>query len=404
MLTRRHARRQTASRRGFTLIELLVVISIIATLAALILPAVQNARATARRTECLNNIRNMGIAAQSYATARNGNLPYVIDVNSTINFGSAASPLNGGAPWTVQLMPYVEMGPLSERLATASTSSPIGFDVGTLTDTKIKVFNCPDDPNDDIAGNLSYAINLGYIGSPLFSSVTTPVYATFNYDATALKGNSSQPAGGHVSRGYDYTFNGTGGTYNSATFNTDDTEVARGTGVSWADVQVKIDQISRADGSTATLLFAENLQAQRWVGLPPSTPASTISYAIGGLGFGIQAQATGAGPVVVTDAGASATAGVGQNGNGKQYALQLATTFTGVPSGGVEDRINKNLNSASESLAPRPSSLHANGVNAVFCGGNGKFLAQTIDSGLYAQLVSWDGSRKGQTIINDTDF
>jgi len=401
MLTRRHARRQTASRRGFTLIELLVVISIIATLAALILPAVQNARATARRTECLNNIRNMGIAAQSYATARNGNLPYAIDVNSTINFGAAATPLNGGAPWTVQLMPFVELGPLSERLSTASTSAATGFDIGTLSDTKVKVFNCPDDPNDDIAGNLSYAINMGYIASPLFSSTTTPVYATFNYDGTTLKGYSSQPVGGHVSKQYDYAFNGaTGAT-------SDDNEVSRGTGVSWADVQVKIDQISRADGSTATLLFAENLQAQRWVGLPPSAPSSTISYALGGLGFGVQVQsASASAPYAIADAGTSATAGVGPNSSplGKQLALQLASTFTGVPSGGVEDRINKNLNSASESLSPRPSSLHANGVNAVFCGGNGKFLAQTLDSALYAQLVSWDGSRKGQTIINDTDF
>src|SRR5690349_22969977 len=102
MLTRRNARRQTAARRGFTLIELLVVISIIATLAALILPAVQNARATARRAECLNNMRNCGVAAQSYASSRNGNLPYVIDVSSTINFGTAAAPQNGAAPWTVQ--------------------------------------------------------------------------------------------------------------------------------------------------------------------------------------------------------------------------------------------------------------------------------------------------------------
>jgi len=294
------------------------------------------------------------------------------------------------------------LGPLAERLATTSTSAAAGFDVNTLTATKVKVLNCPDDPNDDISGNLSYAINMGYIASPLFASTTTPVYATFAYDTTTFKGLSNSPLGGHVSKGYDYPFNGTGTT----PLPSDDNEVTRGTGVSWPDVQVKIDQISRADGSTATLLFAENLQAQSWSGLQPSISSGAISYAMGGFGFGVQVQSSSASaPYIIADAGTSATAGVGPNGtNQKQLALQLPSTFTGVPAAGVEDRINKNLNSASEALAPRPSSLHANGVNAVFCGGNGKFLAQTLDAALYAQLITWDGSRKGQTIINDTDF
>ena len=70
----------------------------------------------------------------------------------------------------------------------------------------------------------------------------------------------------------------------------------------------------------------------------------------------------------------------------------------------VDGKINSFLNAAGEGLMMRPSSLHPNGVNAIFVGGNGKFIAQTIDMGLYAQLLSWDGSRKGQAIVSDTDF
>ena len=97
-------RRLQNNRKAFTLIELMVVIAIIAMLAALLLPAVQAARATARRSTCANNLRQIGLAMHSFESANKGLPPRRYGPSWT-----PAAPNKGYCGWGAVILPYLEL-------------------------------------------------------------------------------------------------------------------------------------------------------------------------------------------------------------------------------------------------------------------------------------------------------
>lgn len=124
-------------RRGFTLIELLVVIAIIALLIGLLLPAVQQAREAARRTQCKNNLKQIGLALHSYHDSFSA-LP--MGYCAALPYVDGATDSANGWGWSSMILPYLDQGPLYNQL---NFSQPMENAAGIQT--QIKAYLCPSD-------------------------------------------------------------------------------------------------------------------------------------------------------------------------------------------------------------------------------------------------------------------
>ena len=131
-------------RRGFTLIELLVVIAIIGVLIALLLPAVQSAREAARRSQCVNNLKQLGLALNNYHSTNNS---FPLGGNP-----APYQPMNGGctvwAGWSAQsmLLPYLEQVQVYNAINFYFTGRGSGVSENiqkTAMTTRINAFLCP---------------------------------------------------------------------------------------------------------------------------------------------------------------------------------------------------------------------------------------------------------------------
>jgi prepilin-type N-terminal cleavage/methylation domain-containing protein/prepilin-type processing-associated H-X9-DG protein len=162
-------------RRGFTLIELLVVIAIIAVLIALLLPAVQAAREAARRAQCVNNLKQLGLAIHNYHSQQNAFPPLVENISSAA-YATNQDPWP--LDWTASILAQMEQQALFNALnwslsgGNGSTTIPGTPQNTTVMFTKISVMLCPSEslktPSNSPQGFKNYVANIG--GPPPISA------------------------------------------------------------------------------------------------------------------------------------------------------------------------------------------------------------------------------------------
>ena len=235
--------RRSREERAFTLIELLVVIAIIAVLIGLLLPAVQAAREAARRMQCRNNLKQIGLALHGYHGVWLGFPPaYLAPDALRPNRPVTDFEIGSGWAWGTLILPFLEQRPVYDAanfdysFGSADGTNPrgiLGLSVNrTVMKTSVSMFLCPS------AGGGEGPIDLGYDSAHVFGSPG-------HYIASAGWMNSSE---------YQIT----------------------GTGVLYPNSRVAIGDVS--DGTSATLMIGErsrNLADAAWSGVlwSYSTPA-----------------------------------------------------------------------------------------------------------------------------------
>jgi prepilin-type N-terminal cleavage/methylation domain-containing protein len=147
--------RTRRSARGFTLIELLVVIAIIAILIALLLPAVQQAREAARRTQCRNNLKQIGLALHNYHDN------FLVFPPGAVRATTTGAPYQGWG-WNMMILPYMDQGPLYNQINfSASMDSLIPATGSSVYTNQVPPMRCPSDVGGPLVVNVDVIPTVG---------------------------------------------------------------------------------------------------------------------------------------------------------------------------------------------------------------------------------------------------
>jgi len=243
--------RKSLHRQGFTLIELLVVIAIIAVLIALLLPAVQAAREAARRSQCINNLKQLALAAQNY---HDTNLSFPSQVGNPATSGASSGSTfstDSRVSWLLEILPHMEQPALFNAYnfiipdAWASTIN------STVYKSTVNTFICPSYP-----GAPSISNQAAYSGSPTqvaFAAVTPAVF----FGASCYAGNGGDNLAGATGT---YSFAGVtgGGQLNALGYPNAGALSPTARGMFWLGT-MQVNMASVSDGTSNTILVGERL-------------------------------------------------------------------------------------------------------------------------------------------------
>ena len=261
----------TKNRHGFTLVELLVVISIIGMLAALLMPAIQAARETARRVQCTSNQRQVALALQTYEHTKGAFPALRAPLRPSLhykrnNLSQTQTSVERGRgdnidlTWVAFILPYIEQSPAWARI----TSANIDYEsFGALYDLTLPIMQCRSSGVNSSESRISFVANAGPIniwGGPAENSVDTefgwreqmgaPVHNerdakkyTIFFDHFAWVGRWDDNLA--LDRQNPYT--------NGPLF------------TNLCKTKITLDNIASMDGTSMTILVSENEDAGQWI-------------------------------------------------------------------------------------------------------------------------------------------
>ena len=361
-------RRSKSRRSGFTLIELLVVIAIIGVLVALLLPAVQAAREAARRAQCGNNLKQIGLALHNYMAAMTVLPPG--RVNSHLAgqgncWGAYAEILNQLEQQQLFNAFNFSLPPDTDPTTTLAAANSTGFM------TTLGALICPSDP----APSDLVPIGHGSYGMHNYPMCTGSGYSVVQNPAGGLAGNMPN-------------------------------------GVLYENSAVSPAMIT--DGTSGTVAISETLRST--AGSPTGANSLTFFHQDPMSGFVITGNNSTTGPPIASDAdyanlcltaspaGFQATRGIRWHYGAPGHSLFNSRRAPNDPRfdcrGGLphSDKSDPNWNYLSLNIAAR--SAHAGGVNALFCDGSVRFVRNAVN------VLVWQGlgSRRGGEVISQGEY